>query len=218
MDNSSKSAAISQAEQDAEKATNEKFKKIFLWGTSGILAVVVIVLIYIFAIRNPAVKKADQALAQAYATLSTGNDSLALVQLQQAAALGHDGGNLAKVYAGNLLYERGKYEAALEYYKSADLNDKIAAPGALGKAGDCLVCLGKPEEALSYFDKAISAANGNPQLVPYFLQKKARIYHNLGNTTKEADMYREILTKYPVSIQAQNAEKYLRRADAASGK
>lgn len=217
MDNSPKSAAT-LADQEAEKAKNEKIKKYMVWGSSAVIAVVAIVLIYIFAIRNPAVKKADQAFAQAYATLSLGNDSLALAQLQQAAALGHDSGNLAKVYAGNLLYEKGEYQAALDYYKSADLNDKIAAPGVLGKAGDCLVCLGKPEEALSYFDKAISAADGNPQLVPYFLQKQARIYHNLGNTAKEADVYKEILAKYPASLQAQNAEKYLRRAEAASGK
>lgn len=217
MDNSAKSAAA-LAEQEAEKAKNEKLKKIFVWGSTAVVAVVALILIYIFAIRTPAVKKADHAFAQAYATLSTGNDSLALVQLRQAATLGHDGGNLAKVYAGNLLYDKGEYQAALDYYKDADLSDKLAAPGVLGKAGDCLVGLDKPEEAIAYFDKAISAADGNPQLVPYFLQKKARIYHSLGNAAKEAEAYKEILDRYPASIQAQTAEKYLRRAEASEKK
>lgn len=215
MDNSSKPAAT-LVEQEAEKAKNEKIKKMLVWSSSAIIAVVAIILIYIFAIRNPAEKKADNAFAQAYSTLSTGNDSLALVQLQQAATLGGNGGNLAKVYAANLLYDKGDYQAALDYYKSADLSDRIAAPGVLGKAGDCLVGLGKPEEAIDYFDKAISAADGNPQLVPYFLQKKARIYHNLGKASEEAKIYKELLEKYPASLQAQSAEKYLRRAEAAS--
>ncbi len=215
MEKSTKPAA-SMAELDAEKAKNEKLKKAITWCSTGVAAVVVIVLIYIFAIRNPGEKKAQEAFAKAYSELALGNDSLALADMRAAAEYGYKSGNLAKVYAANLLYEKGDYQAALDYYKDADLNDAVAAPGVLGKAGDCLVALGKPEEALTYFDKAISAADNNPQLVPYFLQKKARIYNHLGKSADEAKMYNEILTKYPMSLQGQTAEKYLERANAAA--
>lgn len=216
MENSTKPAAASLAEQEAEKAKTEKIKKIITWITAAVAAVFVIVLIYVFAVRNPGIKKAEAAFSKAYTELSIGNDSLALTDMRAAAEFGGKSGNLAKVYAANMLYENGDYAAALEYYKKADLDDEIAAPGVLGKAGDCLVALGKPEEAISYFDKAVSAADGNPQLVPYFLQKKARVYNNLGKSDEEAKTYDEIIKKYPLSLQAQSAEKYLERAKAAA--
>lgn len=216
MENSTKPAATTLAEQEAEKAKTEKIKKTVTLVSGIVIAIVAIALIYVFAVRNPGVKKADNAFAKAYTELQSGQDSLALADMRVAAEYGYKSGNLAKVYAANMLYEKGEYQAALDYYKSADLSDAIAAPGVLGKAGDCLVALGKPEEALSYFDKAISAADGNPQLVPYFLQKKARIYNNLGKSTEEAKIYNEIRTKYPMSLQGQSAEKYLERANAAA--
>jgi len=216
MENSTKQTAISHAEQEAEKAKNEKIKKTLTWVSTATIALVAVILIYVFAVRNPGIKKADSAFAKAYAELVAGNDSLALVDMRAAAEFGHKSGNLAKVYAANMLYEKADYQAALEYYKDADLNDAVAAPGVLGKAGDCLVALGKPEEALPYFDKAISAADGNPQLVPYFLQKKAHIYNKLGKHAEEAEMYKEIANKYPTSLQGQSAEKYLERANAAA--
>lgn len=215
MENSTKPAA-SLAEQEAEKAKNEKIKKAVTTISVCVIAVVAIALIYVFAIRNPGIKKADEAFSKAYTELSAGNDSLALADMKAAAEFGGKSGNLAKVYTANLLYDKGDFAAALEYYKDADLDDEIAAPGVLGKAGDCLVALEKPEEALSYFDKAVSACDGNPQLVPYFLQKKARIYNSLGKFADEAKVYDEIINKYPMSLQAQTAQKYFERANAAA--
>ena len=217
MENSTKVSAT-VAEQEAQNAKNEKIRKYVTWGGGAVVGIVAIALIYMFAIHEPGVKKADQAFAQAYSTLVSGNDSLALVQMKQAATLGHDGGELAKVFCGNILYAKKDYAAALEYYKDASLGDIIGNAGVIGKAGDCLAALGKEAEAVEYFGKAVSAAKGNPQLVPYFLQKKAVMYHKMGNAAEEAKAYQEIVDKYPSSVAASDARKYLERAKAAAGK
>ena len=49
-------------------------------------------------IRNPAVKAANEAVAQADMTMTQGNDSLALAQYQQVAKeYGYDAGNNASL-------------------------------------------------------------------------------------------------------------------------
>ncbi|MCX4368646.1 MAG: hypothetical protein OSJ41_03935, partial [Duncaniella sp.] len=55
-------------------------QKYIMWGMIALSAIAVIVLVYIFAVRNPGIKSADEAVGQADFTLAQGNDSLALAQ------------------------------------------------------------------------------------------------------------------------------------------
>lgn len=52
-------------------------QKYIMWGMIALSAIAVIVLVYIFAVRNPGIKSADEAVGQADFTLAQGNDSLA---------------------------------------------------------------------------------------------------------------------------------------------
>lgn len=71
MENSTKVSAT-VAEQEAQNAKNEKIRKYVTWGGGAVVGIVAIALIYMFAIHEPGVKKADQAFAQAYSTLVSG--------------------------------------------------------------------------------------------------------------------------------------------------
>jgi hypothetical protein len=44
------------------------------------------------------------------------------------------------------------------------------------------------------------------------------MYHKMGNAAEEAKAYQEIVDKYPSSVAASDARKYLERAKAAAGK
>jgi hypothetical protein len=229
MENS-KQPTQAQLELEAEKARNEKIKKMIIWASAAVVAIAAVVIIYIFAIRNPSIAKADQAAGladseaaglteSAYAN-PVASDSVALELYKKAAQLGGKSGNRAKVEAGMRLYQKGKYKEALQYLQDADVDDEIVKAGVYGLAGDCQVNLEQNDAALSSYDKAISAANGNPQLVPYFLVKKATVYRAKGDFAAEYAAYDEIMTQYPDYAGAGyvDIEKYRERAKAEAGK
>ncbi|MDE5672634.1 MAG: hypothetical protein K2I02_04710, partial [Duncaniella sp.] len=87
--------------------------KVIVWGCIAVAAVVAVILIYVYAIRQPGQNAANNALGQADVELLMGNDSVALAKYQQVAAdHGYDAGNLANLNAAILLYKEGKYEEA----------------------------------------------------------------------------------------------------------
>ena len=74
-------------------------QKYIMWGMIALSVIAIVVLVYIFAIRNPGIKSANEAVSQADVTLSQGNDSLALAQYQQVAnQYGYEGGNRAALW------------------------------------------------------------------------------------------------------------------------
>lgn len=195
-------------------------KKLLVWPIVAVVAVAAIILVYVYLIRQPGIKSANDAIGQADMTALMGNDSTALVQYEAVAAdHGYDAGNRANLNAAIILYKQGKYQEALDYVQKYDANDKVIAAAAKSLEGDCLVNLDKNDEAIAAFDQAIKISDKNPAYTPMFIMKKATVLRAQKKYKEEAAAYQEIVDEYPqygASIQV-DIEKYLDRAKIDAG-
>lgn len=201
----------------SEKVQNNP--RTILWGSLIVTAIIAVILIYVYVVREPGKNAANNAIGQADIELLMGNDSVALAKYQQVAANeGYDGANLARLNAAILLYKDKKYEEAIKY-----LNDYSAAESIIGASsksleGDCYVNLKKYNEALDCFKQAVKISDNNPHYTPAFLLKEATVYRELKDYKNEAAVYELIDRDYPnygaeVGI---DLKKYLKRAQDAA--
>ena len=119
-------------------------------------------------------------------------------------------GNLAKFYAGVCCLQLKQYNEALEYFKKFKSNDEIFAARALANMGNCYVELGELENAAKYFEQA--AHKKENDMAPRYIMKATAVYEKLGQYDKAIKLYEEIKTKYPASMEASSADKYIERA------
>ena len=195
-------------------------QKYIMWGMIALSAIAVIVLVYIFAVRNPGIKSADEAVGQADFTLAQGNDSLALAQYQQVAnEYGYDAGNRATLMAATLLFQKGEYQQALDQLKNYDAKEAIVGAAAYSLEGDCYVNLQKYPEALKSYDKAISQSDDNQLYTPLFMLKKATVLREQKDYKAELKVLEAIKAKYPNYGNAYrlDIDKYIARAKYQAG-
>lgn len=201
-----------------EKVANNP--KTVMWVCLGVTAVVALVLIYMFAIRQPGIENANNAIAQADLEMLNGNDSTALVQYQHVAdEYGYEAGNRAALNSAILLYKQGKYQDAINYLEKYSGKENVIGATAKSLEGDCYVNLDKLDEALKCFEEAVKISDKNPSLTPYFLMKEANVYNAQKNYAKEAEAYQTILDEYPTFGPRMNIdfEKYVERANTLAG-
>lgn len=130
--------------------------KVIVWGCIAVAAVVAVILIYVYAIRQPGQNAANNALGQADIELLMGNDSVALAKYQQVAAdHGYDAGNLANLNAAIILYKEGKYEEAIGYLKNYSASESVIGASAKSLEGDCYVNLKQYPQAIDCFKQAV---------------------------------------------------------------
>ena len=92
----------------------QKNPKTIMYACVAVAAVVIAVLVYVYAVRQPGIQSANDALGQADIELLMGNDSIALAKYQQVADNhGYKAGELAGLNAAILLYKDKKYEEAI---------------------------------------------------------------------------------------------------------
>ncbi len=197
--------------------TVEKNQKLIMWACIGVVAVVAIILIYMFAIRKPGIENSNNAIGQADLEMLVGNDSTALVQYQQVAdEYSYEAGNRAALNSAILLYKKGKYQEALDYLSKYSSKENVIGATAKSLEGDCYVNLDKLDEAISCYEKAVKISDKNPALTPYFLMKEANVYNAQKNYAKEAEAYQTIIDEYPGFGNRMNIdfEKYVERANA----
>ncbi|MCI9284954.1 MAG: hypothetical protein HFJ91_03985 [Muribaculaceae bacterium] len=100
-----------------EKVQNNP--RIIVYSCVAVAVVVAVILIWVYAVRQPGINAANEALGQADIELLMGNDSVALAKYQQVAAdHGYKAGDLANLNAAILLYKDKKYEEALNHLKN----------------------------------------------------------------------------------------------------
>jgi tetratricopeptide (TPR) repeat protein len=191
-----------------------------MWGMIAIAAVAVVVIIYIFAVRNPGIEAANEAIGQADLTYTQGNDSLALAQYQQVAnEYGYDAANRAALMAATLLYQKGEYQQAIDQLSEYDPTEAIVGAAAYSLEGDCYVNLKKYPEALKAFDKAISQSDDNALYTPLFMFKKATVLREQKDYKAELQVLETIKEKYPDYSTAYrlDIDKYIARAKYQAG-
>lgn len=182
-----------------------------------VVAVIIVVGLAIYLVRANGSKKAAEAIA--VADLEQ-NDSIALNQYMKAAELGYKSGNRAKLNCAIAFYKKGDYNKALDYLKDASIDSEIVDAGRLTLMGDCYANLGKLDEALDCYNKAVSASDNNPQVAPFVLVKEANIYREQKKYDKEYEVYEKIFNNYPEYVMGLNFDirKYAERAKAQAGK
>ena len=192
-------------------------KKVIFIAIGVILVVAAFTMSYLFIYKNPHVDKAFEAY-NSIETQANLTDSLAAEQYMQVADSykGETAGKLAALNAGELLYNQGRYEEAAEYLKRFSSGDDVLEANALVLTGDCYVNLANYPEALSYYDKAIRKASGNPQIVPRVLLKEANVYDAEGNYAKALECYENIKANFPKFQLGNNLEidAYIEREKA----
>lgn len=93
-------------------------------------------------------------------------------------------GNLAKLYAGRMLLEEGKYEEAKEYLSDVSLDDNFFAAGAKILLGDAYSELGDYKKAADIYLKAAKMRD-NEVTAPKAL-KKAVLAYEASNEFEDA--------------------------------
>ena len=195
--------------------------KVIVWSCVAVAAVVAIILIYVYAIRQPGQNAANNALGQADMEMLMGNDSIALAKYQQVASEhGYDAGNLANLNAAILLYRQGKYEEALSHLKDYSSTETIIGASAKSLEGDCYVNLKKYPEAIDCYKQAVKISDNNPHYTPAFLMKEASVLREQKDYKAEAAVYEQIVNDYPSYGQeiGVDIKKYLERAQDAASK
>ncbi|MDE5553785.1 MAG: tetratricopeptide repeat protein [Muribaculaceae bacterium] len=194
-------------------AKTKKYRKQLTALFIAVAVVLVIVLVW-FLVRQSQVAKADQAIALADVEQ---NDSIALNLYKDAATHGTKSGDRAKIEAAIRLYQAGNYEEAIKYLNDASASDEIIASGIQALKGDCYVNLKNYDAAISAFEKAIKEADHNSQLTPILLVKEANVYREQKNFAAEAKAYETILKEYPAFGAANiDIRKYYERAKASA--
>lgn len=205
-------------------------QKSLMWVIIAVAAVIIVVLVYILAIRRPGIQAADNAVGQADMSLNMGQDSLALVQYKQVADnYGYEGGNRAALNAAIILYQQAqtdtvgrnaKLEEAIKYLKKYDTKESIIGASSRSLMGDCYVNLGNLQEGRKCFAEAAKLSDNNPAYTPFFMMKEATVDRELGDFEAEVAIYRAIIDRFPSygAEQGLDLEKYLKRAEASAGK
>ncbi|MCM1451212.1 MAG: hypothetical protein NC102_03055 [Clostridium sp.] len=191
--------ALAAEAEAAEKAA--KVKKAIMWVT-GIVAVVAIIALAWYFIAASNTKKANSAIAVAdIAAYEMQPDSVQLSLYEQAAKAGSKSGDRASLEAAIRLYKNGEYEKALTYLNDASVSSDIVEAGRYSLMGDCYVNLNDLDKALNCYKKAVSAADNNPEVVPFVLVKEANIYREQKNYANESECYKNIIANYPQYLQ-----------------
>lgn len=198
----------------------EKNSKTLVWIGVALAAVVAVVLIYVYLIRQPGIAAANDAIGQADIQSIMGNDSIALAQYQAVADdHGYDAGNRAALNAAIILYKQGKWQEALDYVRRYKAQDDIIAAAAKSLEGDCLVNLKQYDAAVKAFADAAAKSDENPAYTPTFLFKQATVLRELKQYKEEAAIYQQIMDDYPAFCAGMqiDIEKYLKRAQIEAG-
>ncbi len=196
-------------------------KKVIFWSVGGFVVVAALVLCYLFLYRAPQLNKAFEAYNQVEIK-SEGNDSVAALEYKKVADQygSTDAGKLAALSAAEAYYNEGKYKEAVKYLEDFSTPEPVLAANALALTGDCYVNLKQYDKALDYFNKAISKAAKNPQIVPRVLLKEANVYDEQKKYDKALECYQQIKDDYPTYRIGNGAsiDAYIAREQARLGK
>ncbi len=114
----------------------------------------------------------------------------------------------ARLKLANLYYHHGNYEKALPWYQKAleTAPNKLEKAIALTSLGYTLESLGKPTDALQFFQKAVNLGEGS--LKGDLLLAVARNYEALQDTANARSTYEKIILELPNTEFSKAAETY----------
>jgi TolA-binding protein len=191
----------------------------------GILAFILLVggfLAYKHLYQTPREKDASSQLSQAQlqfekdsfaiALSNPGNGAKGFLDIAKEYS-GTKAGNLANYYAGVCYLHLGQYDSAIEYLEDFSAKGDVLPATRQSLLGDAYAEKGDLEKAASYYQKAVKVASGNEFLASMYLKKVGLLAEKNQNWKAAAEAYNEIKTKYPLSIDGRDIDKYITRVN-----
>ena len=148
----------------------------------------------------------------ALALSNPGNGALGFLDIADQYG-GTAAGNLANYYIGVSYLRLGKYEAAIDHLKSFSADGSVLPATKFGVIGDAFAEKNDLDNALSYYSKAASAV-GNEFTSSMYLKKVGLLNEKNQNWSAAMTAYKQIKTKYPLSIDGNDIDKYISRVAA----
>lgn len=121
--------------------------------------------------------------------------------------------NLAHFYIGMSYLKQKQYDKAIEALKGYSAHDQITPSLALGAIGDAYMEQNNVDDAISNYEKA-SKEKPNNFTTPIMMMKLAGALESKGNYKEAKEVYEKLKKDYSTSQEAQQAEKYIARAEA----
>jgi tetratricopeptide (TPR) repeat protein len=121
--------------------------------------------------------------------------------------------NLSHYYLGICYRNTGEYEYAIDELKSFSSSDIMISTVALGAIGDSYMELNDIDEAINYYEKAVSKGDNN-LTSPIYLFKAGLAYEDKQDFASAETKYKSIKEDYPDSREAQTIDKYIARVES----
>ncbi len=118
--------------------------------------------------------------------------------------------NLAHYYAGVSYYSLGDYDSAIDYLDDFSTSSVALSSVSKGLIGDSYVGKENYSEAVSFYLKA--ADSESEKYAAHYLQKVASAYEMENNYASAIEIYEQIKSEYPKSIEAAQVDKFIARA------
>jgi tetratricopeptide (TPR) repeat protein len=194
----------------------------------GVLAIALVVVAYFGINRYFIEPKQKEALTQMFmAQKFFESDSLQKALYGDGNSMGFieiadeysstKAGNLACYYAGISLLKKGEFNDAIKYLDKFESNDHILSAMAKGAKGDAYLELNQSDKAASQYMNA-AKTNPNEFTSPMFLMKAGNTYELIGNYADALKAYEQLKADFPTTTDGRNADKYIARAQAKTGK
>ena len=121
--------------------------------------------------------------------------------------------NLAKYSAGMAYLNMNKYTEAVSFLEGFSSDDAILGALAKGGLGDAFTQLNQLEDALDYYEKAVSHDN-NEFTTPRFLLKAGITAMELNQNDKAIGYFKRIKDEYSDTQEGRTVDTYIGKAEA----
>lgn len=204
--------------------TTDKVSSFFEENQSKILGVLVGLLIVVggfFAYKNFIQKpKMEKAVAEMFkAELQFSRDSFAQALTNPGGGYlgfldiideygGTPTANIAQYYAGVSYLNLGEFQNAIDYLEDFSTNDEALSITKFGAMGDAYAELNDMAMAEKMYKKAINQKELASVSALYY-EKLALLNMKNGNKEESRELFSQLKSKFPNTVQARDAEKYM---------
>ncbi|PWH87035.1 tetratricopeptide repeat protein [Brumimicrobium oceani] len=201
-------------EEIIEQFKGNKILKYSTFVVGGIAVVVLAVLAYQNFVSGPKEKASEAEIANGIMYLENDSTRLATEEFEFLVSEydGYKGGEVSQYALGNLYFEQGNYEAALNELKGVDIDDTYLMTLAIGTQGDCYSELGDYKNAVKMYVKAAERET-NDVTTPMFYFKAGINAEEAGDFSKAAEYYKVIKSDYLSFASQKGIDKFITRAE-----